>query len=438
MRKNKTTSEVQPKNTKKVYTARGTMSISLRRDGRYTASVTLGETVDGKRNRRTTTRNTEQEASKAGLDLIAKYHNQIIPSVAELLTVSQLLARVHHEYEYDQLEYSTQRNQAWLNQLVDKHLGKVALHALSKRDVVKMIAKLRKEHADSTVSKAYRHLRRALDVAVEQKLVTTNRAREIKRPPTDETPKAPDGWTREEVQSILKVTRQIAPELYPLILMAVVSGARIGELLGARVTDYDPVKNTLSIEGTAKVDGGRGKGKTENAERKITLPPLVRPVMVAHLEALRAAEKRAGPAWGVKRVVKEDTREKQRQAAIAQHGKKYSQTWCPPLTRSTETHAWLFPTSLGTRNSGPNVRRKWLVILEQAGVPSKTFHRIRATWITAALKANRPLHEIQQAVGHATPEMTLRYAERAKENETALHVGLELGLDELDARGGIF
>ena len=433
MRNNKTTSEVRLKATQKVYTARGTVSISPRRDGRYTASVTLGEAINGKRNRRTTTRNTEQEALKAGLDLIAKYHDKIVPSVAEVLTVSQLLVRVHHAYEYDKLEYSTQCNQAWLNQLVDKCIGDVVVQVLDKKKVVEMIDTLRKEHVESTVTKAYRHLRRALDVAVQQELVVKNCAREIKRPPKDTTPRVPEGWDKADVQRILMTTRQAAPKLYPLLLMAFASGTRIGELLGARLTDYDPASNTLTIEGTAKLDGGRGKGKTVAAGREITLPDAVRPVMLAHLEALRVAQERAGAAWGVKRAVKEETRQKQREAALKQHGKNYSQAWSPSVTPSTETYAWLFPTSRGTRMSAQIVARKWKVIIKQAGVPSKTFHRIRATWITAALNANRPLHEIQQAVGHASPEMVLRYAERPRENKTALHVGQELGLDDLDA-----
>lgn len=44
-----------------------------------------------------------------------------------------------------------------------------------------------------------------------------------------------------------------------------------------------------------------------------------------------------------------------------------------------------------------------------AGVPNIHPHRFRATYITEALDAGIPLHEVQAAVHHATPAMTLRY-----------------------------
>ncbi|WP_156952958.1 tyrosine-type recombinase/integrase [Deinococcus frigens] len=312
---------------------------------------------------------------------------------------------------------------------LSRDIGRRLVTQLTTGDVQDLLKELRGRHADSTVSKVYRRLCRVLDLAVQEQVVVRNVAAAIQRKPTVKTRVPAEGWTTEEVQKIIRTTREVDPAMYPLVVMAFASSVRIGELVGARLQDYDLDKNVFWADGTAKEGGGRGKGKSDRAHRPISLYPGAQDVMLAHLDRLQRLKEAVGPAWGIKRVHSEETREKQRQAALRQYGRHYDQTWKPAKPVPTETHEWLFPTSRGTRDFKTNVGRRWHRILEAAQVKDRVFHAVRATWITAALDDNVPMHVIQAAVGHASPVMTLRYAERPKTDDAAARVARRLGLD---------
>lgn len=71
---------------------------------------------------------------------------------------------------------------------------------------------------------------------------------------------------------------------------------------------------------------------------------------------------------------------------------------------------WLFPG----RNPKQHVTASWFraqlkTIAERASVTRAHPHRFRATFITEAIDAGIPLHEVQAAVHHSSPATTLRY-----------------------------
>lgn len=82
--------------------------------------------------------------------------------------------------------------------------------------------------------------------------------------------------------------------------------------------------------------------------------------------------------------------------------------------------------------------RHWRRVLEEAGLPHRRLHSTRAAFITAALQdRNISLADIQLTVGHTTPTMTLRYAQRLRGQQSvvAATAARRLGLDQaLDAQ----
>lgn len=426
------------------------ISISRRQNGHFHATVNLGRKPDGSRHRVHRIRKTEELVRRAAMEAYLSRAPSLAP-VASSLTVQELLMSVTARYTTSS-EYSTLHNTAWLNQIISLRLGRHRVAALTVAEVESLLTWLSEtvdqpmrgapdertqdpRYAPATARKVYQRLCRALDVAERDGVVTRNVARDVDRSllPRVPTQDWVDAWTTDDVRMILATTKALDPALYPLIVMAFASGVRIGELVGARYSDYDPELNTLRAFGTAKEGGGRGRGKTDRAHREIDLPDAVGEVMNRHLHRLARRRDELGAAWGVKRTCGEETREKKRLATVAaavrRSGHQLDQSFRPVKPVSTEHHTWLFPTPRGTRDYKNNVNKRWGRILKAANLEHRVFHSVRATCITSALEANVPLHEIQAMVGHASPVMTLRYAHRPKKSTAAKRMSAQMGLD---------
>jgi len=79
------------------------------------------------------------------------------------------------------------------------------------------------------------------------------------------------------------------------------------------------------------------------------------------------------------------------------------------LKESSSTR-WVFPA----RNSAQHIHASAInkivtACARKGGVGSAHPHQFRASYVTTALDAGVPLHEVQASVHHADPKMTLRY-----------------------------
>lgn len=388
---------------------KGLPSIVKRRDGRYAVTVELPRSHDGKRQRLQSTCVTLEEAIAVGMHLAqqARLHH---PADIATLTIEELLLR--WQMQQPAGEPSTHLNRAWEGALLSLFLGKRLVSSLTPLDVTEMHRGMQAQgRAPSSVAKVHRLLRRILDTARNQKLIVHNVAELVKSPRVP--PRVPEAaWTQEEVRAIIRVTE--GHPLRALIVVAMATGARIGELLGAQPSDYNPATGELTISGTAKQCGGRGKAKTAAAHRVLPLSPLVRDVMQEHLQRVSQWKTEAGTLWGVKRETSDTTRAKQRKAARAKAKRPMPEGWQPELTRGSSYEA-LFCTQSGTPLSYRNVLKKWRDFLTEADLPYRRLHSTREAFITAALQDRSiPLPAIQQTVGHTSPVMTLRYAQRLR------------------------
>jgi integrase len=61
----------------------------------------------------------------------------------------------------------------------------------------------------------------------------------------------------------------------------------------------------------------------------------------------------------------------------------------------------------------PDVRRAWRAVCARAGIAGATIHDARHTFAVHAMQAGVPLVRLQRLLGHATAQMTLRYAQHA-------------------------
>lgn len=90
--------------------------------------------------------------------------------------------------------------------------------------------------------------------------------------------KAIDIFNRAEINTVLGITQQVEAfkPRYPIILIAVTTGMRMGEILGLRWCDIDLVKNELHVKHTLSKSVSTGLSltspKTRAGIRKISIP----------------------------------------------------------------------------------------------------------------------------------------------------------------------
>ncbi|MEE4355027.1 MAG: tyrosine-type recombinase/integrase [Desulfococcaceae bacterium] len=145
-----------------------------------------------------------------------------------------------------------------------------------------------------------------------------------------------------------------------LFMLAIMSGARQGELIGLKWTDVDWFNKQLHIQRTFN-EGAWYKPKTRTSNRKIDLGPS----MITQMKKWRLA--------------------------------------CPPNESDL-----IFPNEAGNpMNHGNMLRRHFYPALKKAGIPKMRFHDLRHTYASLLIEQGENIKYIQSQLGHASPMVTL-------------------------------
>ncbi len=177
-------------------------------------------------------------------------------------------------------------------------------------------------------------------------------------------------FTKDELSRILHTTQtdEYYCRYYPMILTAVTTGMRIGELIALKVADLH--KGYITI--TGNIIEIRGKSykstpKTAAGRRRITISATL-------------------------------------QAILQQ------------LCQDKEADAYIFQTKNGTPYSQDNLRKTWKAIQSKAGIEPRSFHTIRHTHATQLIAAGVPIPEVSARLGHTTVSHTLNIYSHAIPN----------------------
>jgi integrase len=172
--------------------------------------------------------------------------------------------------------------------------------------------------------------------------------------------------TLTQAQALVKAAEESGDRLEAAVVLAIVSGMRLGEILGLKWSDIDLRKKSLSVRRSLQELNGRftySEGKSDNARRPIALGNLA-------VEALRRRKK------------------------IAEH---------------IGSHDLVFCTAAGTPISRTNFRqRHFEPILKAAGAPKVRFHDLRHSFASLLLQRGTPVKVAAEALGHANPGITQR------------------------------
>ncbi|RAQ97504.1 hypothetical protein A4R35_18350 [Thermogemmatispora tikiterensis] len=249
-------------------------------------------------------------------------------------------------------------------------LGDIPLRRLKPEQIERLYAAKREEGlAAKTISSMHSLLHTALRDAVRRNKVGRNILEMVKAPRAT-SPERPVLTPEQAVRLIRKVKEH---SLEALILLAVMTGMRLGELLALRWQDIDLERGHLQVRRTVSYKAGYGFIETETKTRKgkrsiVLLPPVIE-TLKAHQARQLEARSKAGDRW-----------------------KEMDLVFC---------------TRNGNFLIDSFVRRQYYRLLEQAGLPRIHFHDLRHSTATILLALGVNIKVVQELLGHSHVNITL-------------------------------
>lgn len=163
-----------------------------------------------------------------------------------------------------------------------------------------------------------------------------------------------------EIKAVLKEANENFPDFYPLILTAIYSGMRRGEILGLTWDYVNFVENKIKVV-YSLYKGKLDEPKTGYSKREIQMPPFV-------MKELKE--------W---------------------------RRFCPENELNL-----VFPSETGTFMDADNmIKRRFNLVLENAGVQKIRFHDLRHTYASLLLAKDMNIKYIQRLMGHSSFEITM-------------------------------
>ena len=160
--------------------------------------------------------------------------------------------------------------------------------------------------------------------------------------------------TKEEIEAVLNVTKKNYPDFYPLLLTAIYTGMRRGEILGLTWDCVNFLKSTIKVK-YALYKGKLSTPKTKTSIREIDTPKIV-------MDVLATLKNQSEP----------------------------------------NTLNLVFTSKNGKFLDADNmIKRRFHKVLDIAGVSRIRFHDLRHTYASLLLAKNLNIKYIQKQMGHA-------------------------------------
>jgi integrase len=224
--------------------------------------------------------------------------------------------------------------------------------------------------APASVNKLHVTLHKALDQAVEWRMVPRNVA---------EVVKAPRPTAKEEMRTLsaeetrLLIEASSGDKLGALYVLAVTTGLRQGELLALKWRDVDLENTKVCVRRTITKSGGKlllGEPKTKASRRTISLTGSAVQSLRSHLARQMEDVQRLGDLY--------------------------------------EDQGLVFASEAGTLINPTNLRRRsFASLLRRAGLPRIRFHDLRHTCATLLFSRNTHPKFVQELLGHSNISITL-------------------------------
>ncbi|MBE3589963.1 MAG: site-specific integrase [Firmicutes bacterium] len=330
--------------------------------------VDLG-TIGGRRRRRTRlVRGSEDEAKEVLADMLREVQEGVLPSSQ---TVAWYLMRWIEGRRDNLKPTGYQAYERAIRLHIAPRIGRVRLDKLTAVDLQALYADLRKAGlAPKYVRFVHATLRKALGDAERMRLLRYNPAAAVE-PPRVPPRRELRTLTPQEAAMVLAAAKD--ERHGDLIIVALLTGLRLGELLALTWSDVDLDGAMIHVSKSVFVSRQTGvvvgPPKTKYGVRDVALVPQA--VAALRRQKRTVAEMRlaAGPRW--------------------------------------HDHDLVFPARDGRHLAPQAVSHRWEHIRRRLGLDGVRFHDLRHTWVTLSLIAGGDPLTVSREAGHASPGFTL-------------------------------
>ena len=251
------------------------------------------------------------------------------------------------------------------------YIGKVKLRDLKPTHLRDLYSTLQRKQKLSarTVAQTHHMLHDALDRALKWEIVTRNVTDAVDPPRIAK--KKFEIWTLDQVRNFLTHPSVLSHRFYVMFLLALTTGMRHGELLGLRWQDIDLDNGRLSVRHNLSWVGNEyvlGPPKSESGERDIIVPSAVIAALKAHKSRQNEDRLKMHNAYVNRDLV-----------ICRINGDFVSETY---------------------------LRKTFIRLTEQAGLPRIRVHDLRHTHASLLLELGAQMKVIQEQLGHSTLSTT--------------------------------
>jgi integrase len=342
----------------------------------YRVAVTM---ADGRRVWRT--RPTERRAERARKDLVEARELDLDPTRQTLADWLRSWIKGLRDARNQRIRPRTLDHYTLV---VERHiipaLGKLKLAAVTGRRVQAWLDA--DPGSPRTVLHHHAVLRRALNVAVRQRLLAYNPAAavELPRPRAD----IASPLTLDEAHRLLAATR--SDRLHALWRLAIVTGLRQGELLGLGWDDVDGATVTVRSQmqrliSPAEREAAQREGRKPRGAWVRTPPKAARKLACVAIDAATAA-------------------------VLEEHKRRMTAERTP----AWEYFGHVFVTPAGQPYHQSELLRAFHAACDSAGIPRRRFHDLRGSNATILRDLGVPEDDRMARLGHSTTTMARRYA----------------------------
>lgn len=391
--------------------------------GRWRWQVTLGFTLDGKRQAMSGTAENPTKAEVAISQAVADFSRGLL-GASENITLSQYSER-WLKRQKGLRPNSISNYQSEIDHVV-KHLGKLKVKDIKPHHIKDCLVKLSettmeggrgagKLMSSRTLGKVRTRLKAIFREAVNDQIIYVNPCDGVKavRQPTPE----PVGIALDDVQMTrlhelgLALYEAGRERLFPAIFAAASIGLRRGETMGLRWEDVDFSKNVIKVRKSLCVNNGQpelGELKTRHSRRDIPLPLSLKNILLLQREKQRLERERAESAWSETGAVFATTTGGFTHPANLNRAITNLCEWSN-VDVLTDSRMLVIPVERRARLR--------LIIQADVALPDLKPHDLRHTAATLMLRRNVPVEVVSRILGHARVSITLDIYRHVLESE---------------------
>ena len=400
-------------------------SVSSLKDGRFMVQIDLGKTPDGKRKRESKSFKSQKEADAylakrlQELNGVQVVSTPFVPAqpMASLalsqytqLTFEEYAVKILNEGVGKATTRTIEGHRLGIRPMVEL-IGHKKMVDLTTQDLKKAFEVIRYKYLKSNVTRSFNITRLMIQTAFENGEIPTDIIGKMKCPTSKkpiETEKFPT-YSEEEIETLLKTSREYSLELYTMFALLECTGMRPGEMRGLEWSVFDAEKKTIRIKQAATVQFEKLESIRRQAKAKdiISVPKSAYSVRTLRLSDLAVR-------------------------ALLEWNKYLSKS----RNKKRADSPYIFPNAKGnfkSETSCQSIIQRYRAEFHLEGV---TFYKFRHTMCTRLILSGQPISVIQRIMGdnttdvimkvytHVNAEMAMKATEGFYDELNKRHIGM--------------